>query len=199
MQGFTDSMKRLTEAFARMPGIGRKTAERLTYYVLRSPEEQMRRLAQAVLDVKGTVGHCSRCHNITEVDPCAICADTRRDHDVICVVEEPKDLFAIEQAGVYRGVYHVLMGHIAPLDNVGPDELTINALIERVKTDGAKEIIMATNPTLEGDGTALYLSEQLEPLGVTVTRLARGLSSGSAIEYASAAIISEAISGRREL
>ena len=199
MDGFTDSMIRLTEAFARMPGIGRKTAERLTYYVLRAPDAEIEKLAQAVRDVKGTVRHCSECHNITERDPCAICADSRRDHGTICVVEEPKDLFALEKAGAYRGVYHVLLGRIAPLDNVGPEDLTVQSLIERARRPDVNEIIMATNPTLEGDGTALYIRQQLEPLDVRVTRLARGVSAGSSIEYANPAILSEALGGRTSL
>jgi len=192
-------MERLAEAFSRMPGIGRKSAERLTYYVLRAPKEEMERFAAAILDVKNTVGHCSICHNITENDPCSLCADTRRDASVVCVVEEPKDLFAVESAVVYRGRYHVLMGRIAPLDDVGPDELTIASLIERVRAQGVKEVILATNPTLEGDGTALYIREQLAPLGVHVTRLARGLASGSSIEHANPAILNDALAGRREL
>jgi len=199
MQGFTDSMVRLAEAFGRMPGIGRKTAERLTYYVLRAPKEEMEKLARAILDVTNTVRHCSVCHNITETDPCRICADSRRDHGIVCVVEEPRDLFAIESAGVFRGVYHVLMGRIAPLDGVGPEDLTIGALLERVKRGGINEVILATNPTLEGDGTALYIRQQLEPLGVRITRLARGLASGSAIEHANPAVLTEALEGRREV
>jgi recombination protein RecR len=199
MDGFTDSMIRLTDAFAKMPGIGRKTAERLTYYVLRSNESDMHAMVQAVLDVKTTVRHCSVCHNITEADPCTICADTRRDHHLVCVVEDPKDLFAIEGTSVFRGVYHVLMGHIAPLENVGPDELTIQSLIGRCKDGTVQEVIMATNPTLEGDGTALYIRKQLEPLGVTVTRLARGLSAGASIEHANPAILTEALGGRINL
>ncbi len=199
MQGYTESMNRLTEAFGRMPGIGRKTAERLTYYVLRSPAEAMEKLAQAIGDVKETVRHCSECHNITETDPCSICANARRNHDTICVVQEPKDLFAIESAGSYTGVYHVLMGCIAPLDNVGPESLTISSLLDRVKRGGVKEVIMATNPNLEGDGTALYIGQTLAPHGVRVTRLARGLAPGSAIEHANPAILADALNGRREM
>lgn len=192
-------MKRLAEAFGRLPGIGQKTAERLTYYVLRAGREEMAAFAKAVMDVKDTVQHCSKCHNITESDPCGICSDSRREHSIICVVEEPKDLFAIEATSGYRGVYHVLMGHIAPLDNIGPEELTIASLVERVKRGGVKEVIMATNPTLEGDGTALCVSEQLAPLGVRVTRLARGLATGSAIEHAGPAILADALGGRIEM
>ena len=197
MQGYTDSMLRLVEAFGRMPGIGQKTAERLTYYVLRAPREEMLGLAQSIRDVKDTVAHCSQCHNITETDPCKICGDARRDQALVCVVEEPKDLFAIEAAGTYRGVYHVLMGRIAPLEDVGPEALTIDSLVGRVRQGGVKEVILATNPNIEGDGTALYISKLLAPLDVKVTRLARGLATGSFIEHASPAILSEALGGRR--
>ena len=199
MEGFTDTIKRLAEAFGRMPGIGQKTAERLTYYVLRAPKEEMEALAQTIRDVKNTVRHCSRCHNITEADPCGICADSRRDPSLVCVVEDPKDLFALEATGNYRGVYHVLLGRIAPLEGVGPEALTIASLVERVKAGGIKEVILATNPTLEGDGTALCVSRELAPLGVKVTRLARGLATGSVIEHANPAILTEALSNRREI
>jgi len=199
MDAFTDSMKRLVEAFGRMPGIGQRTAERLTYYVLRAPKGEMESLAQDIRDVKEKVGHCSQCHNITETDPCRICADPRRDASVVCVVEEPKDVFAIEAAGSFRGLYHVLMGRIAPLDGVGPESLEIASLLERVKRGTIKEVIMATNPNLEGDGTALFLSRKLSELGVRVTRLARGLAPGSAIEHANTAILSEALAGRKEM
>ena len=199
MEAFTDSMKRLVEAFGKMPGIGQRTAERLTYYVLRSPKAEMERLAADILAVKEKVGHCSQCHNITESDPCRICSDPRRDASVICVVEDPKDVFAIEAAGSFRGLYHVLMGRIAPLDGVGPESLEIASLLERVKRGTIKEVIMATNPNLEGDGTALFLGRKLSELGVRVTRLARGLAPGSAIEHANTAILSEALAGRKEM
>jgi len=199
MDAFTDSMKRLAEAFGRMPGIGQRTAERLTYYVLRAPKAEMEQFAQMIRDVKEKVGHCSQCHNITESSPCRICGDPRRDGSVICVVEEPKDVFALEATGAFRGVYHVLMGRIAPLDGIGPEALTVASLLERVKRGGIQEVILATNPNLEGDGTALYLSRELSALGVRVTRLARGLASGSVIEHANPAILSEALGERREL
>lgn len=192
-------MVRLTEAFSRLPGIGRKTAERLTYHVLRAPKEQMAEFAQAILDVKNTVQHCSQCHHITETDPCNICSDTRRDSSVICVVEEPKDLFALEAAGAFRGVYHVLMGRIAPLDGIGPEALTIASLIDRIKRGGVKEVIIATNPNLEGDGTALHIAGELAEFKVSVTRIARGLPTGAAIEHATANILSDALEGRRAL
>lgn len=197
-EGFTDSMKRLTEAFGNMPGIGQRSAERLTYYVLRSPKEEMLALAQAIRDVKEAVRNCRECHMITESDICGICADSRRDHSLICVVEEPKDLIAVEMTGQYRGLYHVLMGRIAPLDDVGPEALTLASLAERVKRGGVHEVILATNPNLEGDGTALHITRELAPLRVRVTRLARGLATGMHIEHANPAILSEAFNNRRE-
>jgi len=198
LQGYTDSMVRLTEAFGRLPGIGQKTAERLTYYVLRAPKEEMASFAGAIMDVKNTVGHCSRCRNITETDPCKLCSDPRRDPSVICVVEEPKDLFAIESAGAFRGLYHVLMGRIAPLEGVGPEALTIGPLVDRIERENVREVIIATNPDLEGDGTALHISGELAALDVRVTRLARGLPTGSAIEHANPAILADALKGRTQ-
>ncbi len=198
-EGYTESMKRLTEAFGKMPGIGQRSAERLTYYVMRSSKEEMLALAQAVRDVKEIVRNCRECHMITESELCGICSDTRRDHGLICVVEEPKDLFAVEMTAQYRGLYHVLLGRIAPLEDVGPESLTLASLVERVRRGGVREVILATNPNLEGDGTALHVARELAPLGVKVTRLARGLATGSHIEHANPAILSEALSNRREL
>ena len=191
MEGYTESMVRLTEAFNRLPGIGQKTAERLTYYVLRSSKEEVEGFARAIMDVRNTVGHCSVCHNITESDPCRICSDARRDQSSICVVEEPKDLFAIESTGSFRGVYHVLMGRIAPLDGVGPEGLTLQSLLERAAQEDVKEVILATNPNLEGDGTALHIAEALGKLDVRVSRLARGLPTGGAIEHAPLQLVGE--------
>jgi len=156
-------------------------------------------LAEAVRDVKDHVGHCSTCHNITETDPCEICADPHRDARVICVVEEPKDLIAIESSGQFRGVYHVLMGRLSPLDGVEAKDLTIAALVARVKAGGIREVIMATSPNLEGDGTALYMDRELAPTGVKVTRLARGLPTGASIEHAAPSILVDALLGRREM
>jgi len=192
-------MTRLVEEFAKLPGIGQKSAERLTYHILRSSREDAVRLADAIHDVKDRVSHCSRCFNIAESDPCAICADARRDSGLICVVEQPKDLIALEQTGTYNGLYHVLLGHIAPLDGYEPEDLTIDALVERVKAGGVREVILATNPTLEGDGTALYVSERLRAPGVKITRLARGLPSGASIEFANPAVMTAAPSERRQL
>ena len=199
LRGYTESMKRLVEAFARMPGIGRKTAERLTYYVLRVPRDEAMVMADAVRDVKDNVRHCSACHNITETDPCAICADTRRDHATVCVVEEPKDLIAIESSGEYHGVYHVLMGRLSPLDGVEAGDLTVSSLVERVRSGGIGEVIMATSPNLEGDGTALYIERELAPLNVKITRLARGLPTGASIEHAAPNILADALIGRRTM
>lgn len=199
LRGYTESMRRLVEAFAHMPGIGRKTAERLTYYVLRSPRDEAMALADAVRDVKDNVGHCSVCHNITEADPCEICADLRRDRELVCVVEEPKDLIAIESSGEFRGLYHVLMGRLSPLDGVDAKDLTVDALVERVRAGGVREVIMATSPNLEGDGTALYIGQALAPTGVKVTRLARGLPTGGSIEHSAANILADAIIGRRQM
>lgn len=199
LRGYPDSMRRLVESFSRMPGVGRRTAERLTYYILRAGEEEALDLADAIRDVKANVRHCSVCHNITESDPCAICADPRRDRGVVCVVEEPKDLLAIEASGEYRGVYHVLLGRLSPLDGVDAEDLTTASLVERVRAGGVAEVILATSPNIEGDGTALYLSQELGSLSVKVTRIARGLPAGSAIEHASPNILADAILGRREM
>lgn len=199
LRGYPESMRRLVEAFSHMPGVGRRTAERLTYYVLRAAEDEALALADAIRDVKEHVRHCSVCHNITETDPCDICADPRRESGVVCVVEEPKDLLAIEASGEFSGVYHVLMGRLSPLDGVDAEDLTVGRLMDRVRRGGVEEVILATSPNLEGDGTALYIRRELGPLGVKVTRIARGLPSGSAIEHAPPNILADAILERREM
>ncbi|MCK4602914.1 MAG: recombination protein RecR, partial [Phycisphaerae bacterium] len=192
MAKYSETIERLIARFGKLPGIGARTAERLAFHVLKSSPDEALALADAIRDVKTLIRPCRVCFNPTEQDPCAICRDSRRDHGVICVVEQPKDLLAIESTGSYTGVYHVLMGCIAPLENVGADDLTIDALVERVRAgrstkltaDRAREVILATNPTVSGDGTALHIVSLLEPLGVKVTRLARGLPAGLQIEYA---------------
>lgn len=195
----------LTGELARLPGIGRKTAQRLTYFLLKRPPEEMKRLARVLENVADRVHACSRCGNLTEDDPCALCANPRRDHAVVCVVEEASDIGAIERTGEYRGVYHVLGGRLSPLEGIGPDELNIKSLLERVRLaagvpqDGVKEIIVATNPSVEGEATALYLQRLIQPLGVRVTRLARGLPVGGDLEYADGVTIAQALSGRREI
>jgi recombination protein RecR len=190
---------RLVEELVRLPGIGPKSASRLAYYLLRAPEEESRALGEAILEMKQRMHFCSRCYNITEADPCAICADEHRDRTRICVVEEPLDIVALERTGRYRGLYHVLHGAISPVEGVGPDDLRIRELLTRVRLQPMEEIILATNPSLEGDATAMYLAQQLIPLGVRVTRLAHGLPMGGDLEYADEITLSRALEGRREL
>lgn len=189
----------LTIELAKLPGIGRKTALRLTYHLLKRPADQSRRLAEALLTLAERVRQCERCHNLTEDTVCAICLDPRRDATLMCVVEEAADIGAIERSGDYRGTYHVLGGRLSPLDGVGPDDLTVAALVTRIEAGGIKEVIVATNPSLEGEATALYLQRQLVPLGVTVSRIARGLPVGGDLEYADGVTIAQALSARREM
>ena len=203
--GYSASVQRLIELFGRLPGVGARSAERMVFHILKSQPEEALALAEAIRAVKEQVRHCHICHHLTEADPCAICADPGRDHSVICVVEQPKDLFQLEATGAYDGVYHVLLGRLAPLEGLGPEKLTVPALLERVRqrdADGrpvVREIILATNPTMEGDGTALYLQSQLQGAGITITRLARGLPSGAQIEHANKTILSDALAGRTRL
>jgi recombination protein RecR len=195
------SMERLIGQFARLPGIGRRTAERLAFHVLRTETQEALALAQAISDVKANVKHCSTCFNLTEEDPCAICADPRRDPRKILVVEQPRDLVSLEQTRAYDGVYHILLGHLSPLEGIGPDNLTIGALADRLgrlADSGPVEVILGTNPNLEGDGTALYIASRLSEMqGLTVTRLARGLPAGTQLEYANKAVLADAISSRQ--
>jgi len=199
LKEYPAAMSRLIEEFAKLPGVGQKSAERMAFHILRSSEEDAMALARAISDVKHKMKQCSVCFNIADSDPCSICSDPRRDHSVVCVVEEPKDMIALERVGSYNGLYHVLMGRIAPLDGMEPDDLTIKQLVERVERGGIKEVIIATNPTVEGDGTALYIAEQLKGKGVKVTRIAKGVPTGSNLEYVNAAILADALSGRREM
>jgi recombination protein RecR len=199
MAPITQSVGRLIDELAKLPGIGRKSAERLAYHLLRVPKSEALGLADAIRDVRENVHYCRVCYNLAEGDVCAICADPRRDASQLCVVEQPRDLIALEQAGVYRGQYHVLLGRIAPLEGVGPDQLTIDRLIERVRAGGVKEVIMATNPTVEGDGTALYLSNLLAEYPVRITRLARGITTGSVLEYTNKEVLADALLGRQQL
>ena len=199
MSGYSEPMERLIEQFSRLPGIGAKSAERLAYHVMKMPRAEVFALAQTVRDVAEKLGNCSQCNNFSEHDPCPICSDPSRQSDVVCVVEQPKDLIAIERTGNYRGLYHVLGGHIAPLDGVGPENLAIDALIRRVREGAVREVILALNPTMEGDTTAHYLHERFEGLPVQVTQIARGIPSGSPLEYASKTILSDALAGRRRI
>jgi len=196
---YTESLNRLIEEFGRLPGIGPKSAERLAFYVLKAQPAEAMKLADAIRDVKNRIKRCKICYNLAEQAICKICSDERRDKSTICVVEQPKDLISLEKTGACKWVYHVLGGHIAPLEGVEPGDLTIAQLVERVREGDVKEVIMATNPNMAGDGTALYISSLLRGAGVKITRLARGLPTGSTIEYASGKILTDAITGRQEL
>jgi recombination protein RecR len=195
----TPSMQRLVEELKRLPGIGEKTATRLAFYVLRADHSFAADLAQALLGVKEQSRLCSSCFGLTERDPCWICADPRRRPEEVCVVEEPADMLALERAQEYRGHYHVLGGTLSPLDGVGPEHLRCSELVERVKRGGIAEIIVATNPTAEGEATALYIARLVKPLGVRVTRIARGLPMGGDVEYTDAITLSKSLEGRREM
>jgi recombination protein RecR len=195
------SVEKLIKAFSRLPGIGEKTAGRLTYHLLKTPAEETNQLAEAILELKENVTFCSICRNITEQDPCEICGDLRRDRSVICVVEEPSDIRAIEVSGSFRGLYHVLGGRLSPLDGVGPDDLSIDLLVQRIeKSDpGISEVIVATNPSVEGDATALYIQRLLADKNVSVSRIACGLPAGGHLEYMDSITISQALQGRHSL
>ena len=194
-----EPVTKLIEAFSQLPGIGPKTASRLTFYLLRRPAEQTEVLADALRDLKQKIVFCRSCFNITEENPCAVCRDEARDRSVICVVEEPLDVLAIERTGEFRGLYHVLHGAISPVEGIGPDELRIAELLSRLREQPVREVLLATNPNLEGEATAMYLARILQPLGVRVTRLARGLPVGGDLEYADAVTLSRALEGRQDM
>ncbi|MHC4533766.1 MAG: recombination mediator RecR [Planctomycetota bacterium] len=196
---YTETLNKLIAEFEKLPGIGPKTAERLAFYVLKAQPTEALALAEAIRDVKDKIKHCEICYNLSEQSTCQICCDERRDKSIICVVEQSKDIINLEKTGACKWVYHVLGGHIAPLEGVEPGDLTIEQLLDRVRGCDVEEVIMATNPNMAGDGTALYISSLLRTAGVKITRLARGLPSGSTIEYASGKILTDAIIGRREL
>ena len=198
MSELSQSVNDLIDQFAKLPGIGNKSAERLAYHVLRIHEAEARALADAVMAVKQNVRYCERCFNLAEEPLCAICRNPRREQDLLCVVEQPRDLVALEKTSAYHGLYHVLLGRIAPLENIGPDQLTIGPLINRIREGEFREVILATNPTTEGDGTALHITNLLAEFPVKVTRLARGLTTGSVIELANKDILSDALGGRQE-
>jgi len=198
MAELTQSVTDLINEFTKLPGIGKKSAERLAYHILRVHRTEALALADAIRHVKENVRYCRICYNLSEAEECGICQDSRRDRSLLCVVEQPRDLIVLEQAGVYRGLYHVLLGRIAPLEGISPDQLTIAALVERVRSGAFQEVIMATNPTLEGDGTALHISNLLADLSVRVTRLARGITTGSVLEFANKEILADALTGRQK-
>ncbi|MGH7392778.1 MAG: recombination mediator RecR [Candidatus Rokuibacteriota bacterium] len=198
MAHYPEPVARLIEALQRLPGIGPKTAQRLTFFLLKRPAEEVREISEALVAVKDRIVYCQTCYNVTDEDPCRICADPRRDGDLLCVVEEPNDLMAMERTGEYRGRYHVLLGALSPLDGIGPEDLKVRELLARLDGGGATEVILATNPNVEGEATALYLAKLLRPLGVRVTRIARGLPVGGDLEYADQVTLSKALEGRRE-
>jgi recombination protein RecR len=193
------AIQNLVDQFKRLPGVGAKSAQRLAFHVLKTPREDAGRLCDAIRDVKDRITYCSVCNNITDIDPCAFCADTSRDHRLICVVEEPQNVHVVEKTGGFRGVYHVLLGSLSPLHGVGPDDLKIKGLLERVDQGGVEEIILATNPTVEGEATAIYLARLFKPLGVRTTRIATGIPVGSDLEYADELTMGKAMEGRREV
>jgi len=195
----TSAMQRLIERLSRLPGVGRRSAQRMAFHLLKAPPEESLELAQALQALRANTRQCSACFNIAETDPCPICADTRRDGSTILVVEQPADVATFEATGMYRGLYHVLMGRLAPLDGVGPGELTLTQLARRASRPEVREVIIGTNPTLEGDGTALYLEKQLAACNVKLSRLARGLPSGASLDIASKAALADAIEGRRAM
>jgi recombination protein RecR len=199
MTSMAAPVARLIEEFHKLPGIGPKSAQRLTYHLLRAPADEARAFAQAILEVKDKIVLCSTCQNITDNDPCAICSNPARDHGAICVVEEPLDILALERAGAFRGLYHVLHGVISPMDGIGPEELKVQELLSRLRLGDVHEVIMATNPNLEGEATAMYIARLISPLGVKVTRLARGLPVGADLEYADNVTLARALEGRQEV
>jgi recombination protein RecR len=201
MSNYTQSIQNLMNQLASLPGIGMRSAERIAFHLLKQKPEEAMKLAEAIHDVKTRIKHCSVCYNLTEQDPCEICSNPARDQSLVCIVEQPKDLLALESTGLYRGVYHVLLGRIAPLEGMDPNDLTIEALMHRLSTGTIRELIMGTNPNMEGDGTALHLQNLIGSRfpNVQITRLARGLPAGSNIEYANRNILADAISGRQKM
>ena len=193
------ALDNVIDELRRLPGIGEKTAQRLAFFILRSPKIRVERLAQAIAAVKENIIFCTRCSSITETDPCQICTDPSRDRGLICVVEDPSDVFLIERTGVYKGLYHVLMGALSPLDGIGPEQLKIDRLLERTDQGNVREIICATNPTMEGEATVLYLAKLMKPRGIRLTRLAHGLSVGGQLEFTDEITLSRSLEGRHAL
>ena len=193
------SLQELVDQFKKLPGVGAKSAQRLAFHVLRTPREEAERLCQAIRDVKDRVTYCTTCNNITDTDPCLMCGDETRDRRVICVVEEPQNVNVVDRSGDFRGVFHVLMGAISPLQGIGPDDLKIKGLLARIGVDGVDEVILATNPTVDGEATAIYLARLLKPLGIRVTRIATGIPVGSDMDYVDDLTVGKAMDGRREV
>ncbi|MBC8106715.1 MAG: recombination protein RecR [Anaerolineae bacterium] len=201
MSSYTHSIQNLINQFASLPGIGMRSAERIAFHLLKQKPEDAMQLADAIRDVKTRIKHCSICYNLTEADPCDICSNPSRDQAVVCIIEQPKDLLALESTGLYKGVYHVLLGRIAPLEGIDPSDVTVEPLMERLAGGTIRELIMGTNPNMEGDGTALHIQQQVQTRfpNVQITRLARGLPAGSNIEYANRNILADAIAGRQKM
>ena len=199
MPGYSQTLDKLMAVLGKLPGIGPRSAERIAFHLLKAEDAEAFALADAIRDVKTKIRPCATCFNIAEAELCEICADPRRDKSIICIVEQPKDLLALESTGAYQGVYHVLMGHVAPLEGVEPEDLTIGPLVARIKAGGVQEIILATNPDISGDSTALHVAEALKATDVKISRLARGLPAGGAIEYARRSVLTDAINERRRL
>ena len=199
MAYYPEPVSRLIEALQRLPGIGPKTAQRLTFFLLKRPTDEVRELADSLVALKERIVSCSTCFNVTDQDPCRICSDPARDSRLLCIVEEPNDLLAMERTGEYKGLYHVLLGALSPLEGIGPDDLKVRELLARLEAGGGGEVILATNPNVEGEATALYLAKLLRPLGVRITRIARGLPVGGDLEYADQVTLTKALEGRREV
>jgi recombination protein RecR len=198
MRDYAAPLESLIEELKKLPGIGTKSAQRLAFHIIRTSPKDAERLAQAILQLKESIRYCSICNNITDVDPCRYCTDSSRDHSLLCVLEEPHNLVSIEKTREYRGLYHVLLGVLSPLQGVGPDQLKIKGLMDRLQAGEVKEIILATNPNVEGEATALYLSKLIKPLGVRVTRIAMGVPVGGDLDYADEVTVSKALEGRRD-
>ncbi|MBU8908399.1 recombination mediator RecR [Desertibacillus haloalkaliphilus] len=196
---YPEPISKLMEGFMKLPGIGPKTASRLAFFVLDMKEDDVLDFAKALVNAKRNLTHCSMCHNITDSDPCPLCSDTKRDHSMICVVQDPKDVIAMEKMKEYFGLYHVLHGAISPMDGVGPEDIKVPELLKRLQDDEVQELIIATNPNIEGEATAMYISRLVKPTGIRVTRIAHGLPVGGDLEYADEVTLSKAIEGRREL
>lgn len=199
MMQFPLPLAQLIEEFSKLPGIGRKTAQRLAFHVIVDKSDSSLRLSEAILNARNKIGYCSICFNMTDVEPCIICSDARRDHKTICVVEGPKEMIAVEKTGEYHGLYHVLHGAISPMDGIGPEDIRLRELIIRVRNTDVQEVILATNPTIEGEATSMYISKLLSPAGINVTRLAHGIPVGGDLEFADEVTITKALEGRRKL
>lgn len=199
MDFYPAPVARLVEQFSKLPGIGAKTAQRLAFFVLNMPESEVRALSQAIVEAKQKIKYCSICGNLTDIEPCSICRNPSRDANVICVVEEPNDVIAMEKTREFKGVYHVLHGAISPMKGIGPNDIKIRELLERLRKGGVREVIVATNPNVEGEATAMYLAKLIKPLGILVTRIAHGVPVGSDLEYADEVTLTKALEGRREI